>query len=170
MSHLEDTLIVRKAEYADIRVIRTLAHAIWPGTYGEILPEGQMDYMLKIFYTDEAIKKQMKEGHEFLIVEVNAEAVGFASYSHSDRAGVYTVHKLYVLEAVQGKGIGTHLLNDILERIRPAHPKELQLYVYRLNPAKEFYEKKGFKVLKEVEEPIGEGYFVRDYVMVKQLR
>ena len=45
----------------------------------------------------------------------------------------------------------------------------LQLQVNRDNAAKSFYEKLGFVILKEADFDIGNGYFMRDYVMEKKL-
>jgi ribosomal protein S18 acetylase RimI-like enzyme len=45
----------------------------------------------------------------------------------------------------------------------------LLLNVNRNNPAKSFYKKLGFTVIKEDDIDIGNGYFMNDYVMKLQL-
>ncbi len=160
-------LIIQKADKTDINVIGTLAHAIWPDTYGSILSEAQLKYMLDNMYSHEALEKQFDDNHVFLLAFMNAETVGFASYSHGGRVGLYKVHKLYVHPLLQGKGIGKKLLDRIIEDVKPWGAKVLQLNVNRHNPAKLFYEKYGFSIVGEEDIAIGEGYFMNDYVMEK---
>jgi ribosomal protein S18 acetylase RimI-like enzyme len=45
----------------------------------------------------------------------------------------------------------------------------LELNVNRSNNAVTFYQKFGFTTTSEVDLPIGEGYFMNDYVMQKSL-
>ncbi len=47
--------------------------------------------------------------------------------------------------------------------------KMVELNVNRQNKAVDFYKNIGFKIIKEVDIPIGEGYFMNDYVMQKEL-
>jgi GNAT superfamily N-acetyltransferase len=156
---------IRKAIEADIPVISTLAHAIWPKTYGNILNEAQLHYMLDRFYSHDSLKKQFAEHHIFLLAFMNAETVGFASYSHANKAGVYKVQKLYVHPMLHGHGFGKKILDRIIKDVKPAGATTLSLNVNRFNPAKSFYEKYGFTVTGEEDIAIGEGYFMNDYVM-----
>ena len=165
----ESTTIIRVADETDIPVISTLAHAIWPTAYGEIITHGQLHYMLDLMYSYKSLEEQFHKGHIFLIVEMNAETVAFASYSPDNIAGIFRVHKLYVHPMLHGKGLGKTLLNRIMTDIQPMNAKALRLNVNQLNPAKNFYEKIGFNVLHEEDLPIGEGYFMTDFVMEKSL-
>jgi diamine N-acetyltransferase len=162
-------LVIRKADKTDINVISILAHAVWPDAYGSILTEAQIKYMLDLFYAHESLEKQFDEKHIFLIALMNAETVGFASYSHANKAGVYKVHKLYVHPMLHGKGIGRKLLDKIISDVSQLGAKAIQLDVNRHNRAKSFYEKYGFTVVDEKDTAIGEGYFMNDYVMEKQI-
>lgn len=166
---IDHVFVIRKADETDINVISTLAHAIWPQTYGNILSEAQLHHMLNLFYSHESLEKQFRDGHVFLIALMNAETVGFASYSHADRTGTFKVHKLYVHPLLHGKGFGKKLLERITEEVKPAGATTLRLNVNRHNPAKSFYERNGFKVTGEEDIAIGEGYFMNDYVMEKEI-
>lgn len=166
MSTATDSVIdIRKADTSDILTISTLAHAIWPETYGSILSEAQIKHMLNLFYSHASLEKQFDEGHTFLIALMNAETVGFASYSHGNKAGLYKVHKLYVHPMLHGKGFGKKLLDTIIDDIRPSGAKKLQLNVNRYNRARSFYEKYGFNLAGEEDIAIGEGFFMNDYIM-----
>ena len=81
----------------------------------------------------------------------------------------FKLHKIYVLTSQQGKGTGRFLIDYIISQIRPMGATSLQLQVNRDNAAKSFYEKLGFVILKEADFDIGNGYFMRDYVMEKKL-
>ena len=166
---IDHVLVIRRADETDINVISTLAHAIWPDTYGNILSEAQLKHMLDLFYSHQALEKQFDEGHVFLIALMNAETVGFASYSHANKTGVYKVHKLYVHPMLHGKGFGKKLLDTIIGEVKPTGATTLLLNVNRHNPARDFYEKYGFKVIGEEDIAIGEGYFMNDYVMEKAI-
>lgn len=160
---------ITKANETDIPVISMLAHAIWPETYISILNRPQVNYMLDLFYSTESLEKQFKENQIFLIAFMNAETVGFASYSHADKAGVYKVHKLYVHPMLHGHGFGKKLLDRIIKDVKPLGATVLRLNVNRLNKAKAFYEKYGFTVVGEEDIAIGEGYFMNDFVMEKSI-
>jgi diamine N-acetyltransferase len=164
-THTDTGFVIRKADTTDVHVIGTLAHAIWPETYGSIISKPQLQYMLDLFYSEESLKRQMEEGHEFLLALMNAETVGFASYSHSDKAATYKVHKLYVHPLLHGKGFGQKLLDRIIKDIKAKGATKLRLNVNRHNRAISFYEKYGFKKIGEEDLAIGEGYFMNDYVM-----
>lgn len=165
----ETQTVIRKADKTDIDMIGRLAHAIWPDTYGNILSEAQIKYMLDLFYSHESLEKQFDEGHVFLIAMMNAETVGFASYSHANKAGVYKVHKLYVHPMLHGKGYGRILLDKIADDVKKLDGNKLQLNVNRHNRAKTFYERYGFTVVGNEDIAIGEGYFMNDYVMEKEI-
>ena len=166
---VDRVFVIRRADKTDIGVISTLAHAIWPETYGSILSEAQLHHMLNLFYSHESLEKQFDEHHVFLIALMNAETVGFASYSHADKAGTYKVHKLYVHPMLHGKGFGRKLLDRIVHDIKPKGATTLRLNVNRHNRAIGFYERYGFKVVGEEDIAIGEGYFMNDYVMEKEI-
>ncbi len=166
---IDHVMSIRKADETDIHVISTLAHAIWPDTYGNILGEAQLHYMLNLFYSHDSLAKQFAEGHEFLIALMNAETVGFASYSHGDKVGIYKVHKLYVHPMLHGKGYGKALLDKIVEDIKPLSAHTLQLNVNRQNRAIDFYKRYGFHIAGEEDIAIGEGFFMNDYVMEKAI-
>jgi diamine N-acetyltransferase len=156
---------IRFADTEDINTIGFLAQQIWPATYSKILAEEQLNYMLNLFYSPAALKKQMQEdGHIFLIIEDDENPVGFASYSLIDE-GIYKLHKIYVSPNQQGKGLGKTIVDFIVNEIKPLNATALQLNVNRFNKAKTFYERLGFTVIKEENINIGNNYFMNDYVM-----
>ena len=161
--------IIRDAIEQDLSLIRELAHAIWPDTYGTILRKDQLAYMLELIYSQKALEQQVKEGHRFLIIETDGTPQGFASFSESEKPGVFKLHKLYVLPSKQGAGLGKQLLEHVIRLITALEASALQLNVNRHNRARHFYEKLGFRVLREEDIFIGGGYYMNDYVMQCEL-
>jgi GNAT superfamily N-acetyltransferase len=163
---MEPSLSFRFADLDDINTIGFLAQQIWPATYGEILSSVQLDYMLNLFYNPASLRKQMTEDkQQFVMVEEDDEAIGFASWSAMEEPGVFKLHKLYVLTGRQGKGMGRAILHFILDEVREQGARTLRLNVNRHNKARQFYEKMGFRVVREEDVPIGNNYFMNDYVM-----
>ena len=156
---------IRDAVTGDIPLIRRLAQEIWPDAYGQLLSKDQLTYMLELFYSPDALHTQMLEGHRFLILEEDEIPQGFADFSEIDPPGTTKLNKLYVLPSGQGKGWGRLLLEQVIALSSALEAHAIQLQVKRDNKAKHFYEKMGFRVLHELDLEIGEGYFMRDYVM-----
>jgi GNAT superfamily N-acetyltransferase len=155
---------ITTATRADIPEIQKLALAIWPTAYGAILSEAQIRYMLDLFYSEEALISQF-EAHHFLLAKLEEETIGFASFSRVEETSRGKLHKLYVLAGLQGKGVGKKFLHAILSEARQLAISTLELNVNRYNKAIGFYENYGFRRLREEDIPIGNNYWMNDYVM-----
>ena len=167
---MNSTLSIQIATLKDIDTIGSLARQIWPSNYQDILSADQVRYMMDLFYSNESLRKQMKEQqHVFLIIGDDIAPIGFASYSPTAKKGVYKLHKIYVLPGLQGKGLGKFIVDFIIHKIQPDGATALQLNVNRYNKARYFYEKLGFKVICEEDVDIGSNYFMNDYVMEKRI-
>jgi len=181
--------LIREAFPGDLPVIRDLAHAIWPTAYGSILSPAQLAYMLDLIYSLPALERQMDEGQRFLLLESEGAAAGFAGFGPlpaggsgtlpaggsgilpsadsgpSSPSGTYKLHKLYVLPTEHGKGRGRLLLEQVIEICRALEASTLLLNVNRNNKARHFYERMGFRVVREEDIPIGQRYYMNDYIM-----
>lgn len=161
---------IRKATLQDYDIIHNIALITWDATYSKILTAEQMDYMLDMMYSRKAIEDQIAiKGHEFLIIEEDGVALGFASYEINYRPETTKLHKLYVLPQTHGKGAGRALLTIIENAARLHTNDKLVLNVNRFNPALSFYLKSGFENLGDDNIDIGNGYVMEDYLMQKQL-
>ncbi|MBS1622231.1 MAG: GNAT family N-acetyltransferase [Bacteroidetes bacterium] len=155
---------IRNATTEDISLIRELTFQVWPQTYAAILSKEQITYMLEMMYSEASLIRQMEDGCRFIIASENEEPVGFASFQQTE-PGVFKLHKIYVLTSQQGKGTGKFIIDHIINEIKSQNAKALQLQVNRYNKAIDFYLKSGFRIVKEIDLEIGEGYFMNDYVM-----
>lgn len=152
----------------DISLIRSLAQQIWPQTYSSILSQQQINYMMDMMYSEQAIRKQMHTDHEFIIAYRNNVPVAFAAYGEIAPA-IYKLFKIYVLSSEQGNGTGKYIIDHIINSIKVKDAKALRLNVNRYNKAKSFYEKLGFTVIKTEDIDIGGGYFMNDFIMEKNI-
>ncbi len=164
---------VTQATPSQLPIIQKIAHDTWPHTFGEILSAAQIAYMLDWMYSLSALEQQITEaGHVFLLAKDTEQAqyVGYASYeTNYQQAQKAKVHKIYILPTCQGKGVGQALMNIIQEQATQYGNHTLTLNVNRNNKAVTFYQKMGFAVVSTENIPIGEGFWMEDYVMEKRL-
>lgn len=148
-------------------MVAALAEKIWKQHYTAIITMGQIEYMLDKMYSRESMLKQLQEGHEFTLVFADGVPVGYAAVSKKGR-GNYFIHKFYVDVAEHSKGIGSRLLQHILESLPDA--ETLELTVNRKNfKAINFYFKNGFTIREVADFDIGNNYFMNDFIMVKKI-
>lgn len=156
---------IRNAGLTDIPVIRLLAEDTWWPTYQPILADDQIRYMLDLIYSVEALTAVMTQGMQHFILLLDDQGPqGFAAYGPRPDEPVYKLHKLYVRPGNQGKGYGRMLLEEIVQRTKNQNITTLDLNVNKYNPARSFYEKVGFSILREEDVAIGP-YWMNDYVM-----
>lgn len=159
---------IREISVSEIPVIQRLIQAIWRPTYGGILSAEQSDFMLNWMYSTPSLTAQMARDHRFLLLTVDDEPTGFASFQPAFNR-VFKLQKIYLLPAAQGQGWGRILLNRVVENVIAAGGQYLDLNVNRGNAARVFYEKLGFQILHEEDNYIGRGFWMNDYVMRLEL-
>ena len=168
----------------DRAFIRSVSERTWPSTYGHIISQEQINFMLDWMYSDASLEKQMHTGCAFYIASIKKEdgqleAVGFCSVSPDDEkeegennstekvAGskAHKLNKLYVLPSAQGTGAGKALLNKSIEVAKASGSSSIFLQVNKLNTAYTFYLKHGFIKESEFKFDIGNGFYMDDYIM-----
>jgi ribosomal protein S18 acetylase RimI-like enzyme len=159
--------------------IRSVSERTWPSTYGHIISQEQIDFMLEWMYSDDSLATQMNTGCEFYIASIKKEneqwdAVGFCSVSPEEEnngtekvegSKAHKLNKLYVLPTAQGTGAGKALLNQAIEIAKASDSSSLFLQVNKQNSAYTFYLKHGFIKEAEFKFDIGNGFYMDDYVM-----
>ena len=155
---------LRLATEADAELISGIAHRIWREHYPAVIGEEQVEYMLNLSYTPEALVRQMSEGQVFYLPEWQGSPLGYLSISQK-APGQYFLHKFYIDNGQRGKGMG----KVVLERVLAQFPdlKELRLTVNRQNyKSINFYFRVGFVIEHCLDIPIGGGYVMNDFQMV----
>jgi len=154
---------IRPATLSDRAFIRSISERTWPSTYGHIISQEQIDFMLDWMYSDISLAEQFAKGHQFFIASLNENEIGFCSVSNEGRA--HKLNKLYVLPSAHGTGSGKALLNKAIEVARGDGAHSIFLQVNKHNNAYSFYLKNGFVKEEEFKFDIGNGFYMDDYVM-----
>ncbi|TAF35246.1 MAG: N-acetyltransferase [Cytophagales bacterium] len=164
-------MFIQKADIEHIPIIRQIAQNTWPDTFGAILSPTQIEYMLQMMYSEDALKQQIQTlGHTFLLTGYAQSYTGYVSYEISMAQIAETkIHKLYVLPTEQGKKYGLKLMQAVEEAALQQQQTSLLLNVNRYNKAIKFYQNYGFKIIKTEDIAIGNGFLMEDYVMRKSL-
>jgi ribosomal protein S18 acetylase RimI-like enzyme len=157
---------IQEATSEDIPVIQRIAYTTWPPTFGEILSKEQIDYMLTMMYSREALEMQMSRGHTFILISDEHQPLGYASYElYSSNTSLTKIHKLYLLPSAQGRGIGKTLIDTIKNIARAKEQSGLTLNVNIHNKAISFYQHYGFQIQGSEIIDIGNGFVMDDYIM-----
>ena len=157
----------KKATIDDVNLIAQLADSIWRKHYISIITMEQIDYMLNMMYSAESLTKQMNEGHEFTVVYDGVKPIGYISLSTNDGKN-YFLHKFYIEVGDQGKGVGSKLFTHVLEQMPNA--ESIELCVNRENfKTVNFYFKHNFVIKKIINQDIGNGFYMNDFVMIKMV-
>ena len=166
-------IILTEATEQDLFIIRNIAHETWPSTFKEILSPAQITYMLDMMYSLNALKTQINDNnHVFLLAQDDEtnEYLGYISYEVDYKRQPKTkIHKIYLLPASQGKGVGRLLIDKVAELAINQTNSRLALNVNRYNKAIQFYERMGFVIVDTETIDIGDGFLMEDFVMEKPL-
>ncbi|MGL5691127.1 MAG: GNAT family N-acetyltransferase [Bacteroidales bacterium] len=150
----------------DLIILRNLALEIFPHTYKSILSQNQIDYMMHMMYNPETLRSEFDSKNQiFYLILLQNLPVGYFAIEYKPDKALLIIQKLYLLPGLQGQGLGKRVMNQIMDIAQELHASVIRLYVNRYNEAKHFYLNYGFKIAEERDNPIGEGYFMNDYIM-----
>ena len=154
-----------------LQIIREIAADIWPKTFAKILSPEQISYMMNMVYSPEVMERELAGNMSFNLLEIDGEAAGYAVFSAYDQMPeTAKLHKLYLKEKFHSCGVGQQMLNYVQDVCRKRSFKRLILAVNKQNTrAIKAYERNGFVTYKAVCNPIGNGFFMDDYLMQKEL-
>ena len=167
-------MTLRPATLSDRALIRSISERTWPSTYGHIISQEQINFMLEWMYSDESLATQMNTGCAFYIANLNGADIGFCSVSpdeennsdeKAEASRSHKLNKLYVLPSAQGTGAGKALLLQAIAVAKAAGSSSIFLQVNKHNNAYSFYLKQGFIKEAEFKFDIGNGFYMDDYVM-----
>ena len=160
-----------KAGLEDTPLIEQLAQEIFRATYKEMLSGEQIDYMMDWMYSQENLHKQIsREGHIYHIAHYDGVPVGYVSLQQQGER-LWHLQKIYLRPGLQGKSVGKQMFLKAVEYIRENSvlPATMELNVNRNNPAVAFYEKMGMHKAAQGDFPIGNGYYMNDFIMAMEI-
>jgi len=160
---------IRQAVVSDLPAIRQVAEGTWPVAYAGMISAAQIAYMLDMMYSMDALHEQLAKGHIFHLAEDGGRPVGFAGFEHHYTDGRTRLHKLYVLPALKGTGLGRRLVERVVQATLRSGDRAIELNVNKRNPAVRFYHHLGFTIERDEVLDIGQGFVMDDHVMLLQL-
>lgn len=162
---MQTEMEIKVATLDDVADINALANKIWYAHYPGIITMAQIDYMFDKMYSLPSIEEQLSKGHIFLVATIADVPCGYASFIKVGE-GAYFLNKLYVDTTLHRKNIGRLLLEECINMCDDI--KTMRLQVNRENiKAINFYFKNGFIIEESKDFDIGNGFFMRDFVMIK---
>lgn len=139
-------MIIREMKISDIEIVKGIAVTTWRDTYSRFIPNEIQDKVLHDAYSKVEMNNRFKSSLN-LVAENNEEIMGYAFFSGNSSNKDVFLESLYVHPNHQGKGIGKKLMLTGISKFK--EPTALLLTVYKGNANISFYEKEGFKIIKE---------------------
>jgi GNAT superfamily N-acetyltransferase len=170
MPELPPIRIVAAVE-ADLSLVGELAGVIWREHYPGIIAPEQIEYMLALGYSREALRRFIaEEGAGLDLAYVANRLAGFAAYYRTDHRDELKLDKLYVHQDYHGRGVGSRLIARVEAAATTQGRPTLILNVNKHNlQAIQVYERNGFAIRESVVVDIGRGFVMDDYIMAKSL-
>ena len=158
---------IRKASENDAKAVQEILNLSWFTTYKGVFTKEELNILTTKWHNLNKIREQLV-GNEYiyLIAEENNNVVGVCS-AYPKGNGKLNIEKLHILPKYKGLGIGSKLLDYLLQNL--PETKLLELEVVRQNKdAINFYKKRGFSKVKEMEFVVN-SVTVPCYLMEKSL-
>lgn len=149
---------------SDIIEIEKCARITWHDAYDALLPDGQVEYMLKKYQSSDVIKNDIKNnGYVYYLYFEEGACVGFCGVKPEENK--LFVSKIYVLPEYQRRGIAT----EIFERVKSDFSDKYNEFYLTVNKHNDkaiaTYKKFGFIASSTAVTDIGGGYVMDDYIM-----
>ncbi len=165
---MQNEVVIKPAtNEAHLSEIHELAHRIWREYYPGIISSEQIEYMLRMGYSLDALRRDLTQGKirtDRALVE--GTLIGFSAYGPHSDADTLTLHKLYVDAAFRGKGCARKLVEAASEHARTSSHNSVILRVNKRNRAAiAAYQRMGFANQGSIVSDIGGGFIMDDYLM-----
>lgn len=141
-----------------------VAEVVWREANVAFCTPEQVEYMIEMFQSYEAVMGQLVHGYRYFLVEEEGEILAY--FGVQPQGERLFLSKFYILKEHRGKGIFTMGLNFMAELCREQQLDTIYLTVNRNNNhACEVYLHKGFRIAEEAVADIGCGFVMDDYIM-----
>lgn len=148
----------------EAKELSDMAIDIWMDYYGRFIDPDMVEYIVRRFQSESAIKQQIKDGYLYWFIMKGDKKAGYACVVPEGDS--LFMSKLYVSKEVRGSGLGSKTMDDILSIGKAMGKKKVYLRVNKHNTSSiEFYRRKGFVITRSLKEDLGEGYYLDDHFM-----
>ena len=153
---------LRLSDESGIAEMSDMASAIVREHFDPLIGNEQNDYMLSLFQSRDAIRRQLENGYRYYFVRLDDRNIGFvAFYPKGD--SMY-LSKFYLYRSERGKGYSRQMMDFVILETRSEGLKRIELNVNRGNSACRAYEHLGFRIIRSEKNDIGQGFYMDDYV------
>jgi len=144
MSRRAEGFFVRTAARADLEAVRALLVATWHDTYDALTGREKVTEITNSWHSIPALAARLERPRsEFIVADDGKMIAGMAYAEASEDGKTLMLRQLYVLPVLQGRGIGSLLLNEIAGCYPEA--QRMRLEVEEKNGrAVDFYRSHGF--------------------------
>ncbi len=156
-----------KVDSSNLEIVQNLAERIWKAHYPGIITDGQIDFMLKWFYSKAKLEQDLDDGYDFKLILFNQTYIGYLSVMRMSDSELF-ISKFYIDPTSQSKGTGSKVLKLLID----SYPSvsDIKLAVNRKNfKSINFYFKNGFVIESVGDFDIGSGYYMSDFIMKKSI-
>ena len=156
---------------AELGTLRTFAGEVFAAHFSTLLPAAQIEHMITRQFVPDVVRAELARGVRWEWLRGSDDGpFGFLSCGPRDGPG-YPLRKVYLAAEVRGLGLGRLMVERVLEHAERAGAEVVRLTVNRRNAGPvAVYRRLGFRVVDEVDVPIGEGFVMDDFVMERPLR
>ncbi len=154
---------------ADVRRLTKVAREVWREANVAFCTPEQVEYMIEKYQSFEAISGQLMHGYRYFLIEEDGNILGY--FGVQPQGERLFLSKFYILKQNRGQGLFSLGLQRMIEICEEDGLESIYLTVNRNNNhAYEVYLAKGFKVIAEEDNPIGEGFEMNDYIMELEVK
>jgi GNAT superfamily N-acetyltransferase len=157
-------LTIRQADSNDARLISALGIVTFYEAYFEQdTPEDMANYLAETFSIEQMERDIADPDATFYIALLDGKAVGYAKLLRNSTAEGLTgaspieLKRIYLVERIWGRGVGSRLLDHCIEAARQAGHESIWLGVWEANArGLSFYRKHGFVRVGTITFPYGD--------------
>lgn len=147
---------IRNATVEDIPGIQRVADRGWTATYGDFLTETAIETILDDWYAPAQLEAAMTAENAVYLVAGTEKVAGYASAAPTEDEDAQ-LYAIYVDPDRWNDGVGTELLDSIIERLTEHDVERLRVEVLGENTVGvSFYESRGFERTAERDIELGE--------------
>lgn len=141
-------ILIRPATAVDIQQVRQILVETWHDTYDAIIGHDRVAEITGQWHAPELLAKQLQSpGTSFLVAAHESELVGHA-FANSPQPPILLLLRLYVLPGWQRRGVGSRLLDAVIQAYPGSTALRLSVEADNLKGVS-FYRTHGFELRGE---------------------
>lgn len=156
---------VKKCTNQEIEELAILANEIWHEYFIQIISNEQIDYMVDMFQSKEALLKAIEEdGYIYFLAYEDNRLIGYCGIRPEEDK--IFLSKLYLQIDYRGRGLASYLLKEAIHYAKKNSKKAIYLTCNKNNDnSLGMYYAKGFYKIDDVKTDIGNGFVMDDYIL-----